>query len=80
MHFVTEELDGGPTALQAVVPILANDTPEMLATRVLTQEHIIFPETVKLFSEGRLIMENNDCLLDGKALPEQGLQYRNFEK
>lgn len=80
VHFVTEELDGGPTALQAVVPIQEGDTPEILAQRVLTQEHIIFPRTVQLFSEGRLRMENNDCLLDGEVLPTEGLQIRSFDQ
>jgi phosphoribosylglycinamide formyltransferase-1 len=78
VHFVTEELDGGPVAMQAIVPIEANDTPETLAKRVLTQEHIIFPETVKLFSEGRLSMSEDKAVLDGKALPICGYQINNF--
>lgn len=79
VHFVTEELDGGPVALQAMVPIESNDTPETLAARVLTQEHIIFPETVKLFAEGRLSMGNSFATLDGKTLSENGLLINNFE-
>lgn len=79
VHFVTEELDGGPVAMQAVVPIEENDTPETLAARVLTQEHIIFPESVKLFAEKRLTMGKNSSVLDGTALPAHGLLINNFK-
>lgn len=79
VHFVTEELDGGPVAMQAVVPIEANDTPDTLAARVLTQEHIIFPETVKLFAEKRLSMGENHAILDGTPLPNHGLRVDNFK-
>ena len=78
VHFVTEELDGGPVAMQAVVPIEQGDSPETLAGRVLTQEHIIFPETVKRFAEGRLKMEGDRALLDGNILPKCGDQINNF--
>jgi phosphoribosylglycinamide formyltransferase-1 len=78
VHFVTEELDGGPVAMQAIVPIKPEDTPETLAARVLTQEHIIFPETVKLFAEGRLTMGEETAILDGEALPGHGIQINNF--
>ena len=78
VHFVTEELDGGPVAMQAVVPIEQGDSPETLAGRVLIQEHIIFPETVKRFAEGRLKMEGDRALLDGNILPKCGDQINNF--
>ena len=54
VHFVTPEVDMGPIILQAVVPILQEDTPETLAARILKEEHRIYPESVKLFFEGRL--------------------------
>ena len=54
VHFVTSELDGGPSIIQAVVPILKNDTVDALARRILTKEHQIYPLAVKLFCEGRL--------------------------
>jgi phosphoribosylglycinamide formyltransferase-1 len=54
VHFVTEETDGGPIILQAVVPILDDDTAETLAGRIHKKEHEIYPEAVKLFAEGRL--------------------------
>lgn len=46
VHLVTAELDHGPILEQAVVPVLAGDTPDTLAARVLTQEHLIYPRAV----------------------------------
>ncbi len=54
VHFVTPELDHGPIVAQAVVPVLAADTPETLSARVLTQEHLIYPEAVRWFVQGAL--------------------------
>lgn len=52
VHFVTEELDGGPPILQVRVPVLANDDADTLAARVLAQEHALYVEAVKLLCEG----------------------------
>lgn len=52
VHFVVPDLDSGPIILQASVPILAGDTPEILAARVLVQEHKIYPEALRLLAEG----------------------------
>jgi phosphoribosylglycinamide formyltransferase-1 len=46
VHQVTTELDFGPILEQAVVPVLADDTADTLAARVLTQEHLIYPRAV----------------------------------
>ena len=46
VHEVTAELDHGPILAQAVVPVLPDDTPDVLAARVLTQEHRIYPQAV----------------------------------
>lgn len=54
VHFVTIDVDGGPVILQAVVPVYDNDTEETLSARILEKEHIIYPEAIQLFSEGRL--------------------------
>jgi phosphoribosylglycinamide formyltransferase-1 len=62
VHFVTEELDGGPVIIQARVPVLPGDDPDTLAARVLVQEHRIYPATVRLFAEGRLTLGS-----DGRA-------------
>lgn len=56
VHFVTEELDGGPGILQAVVPVLPDDDEARLAARVLAQEHRIYPQVVRWFAEGRLCL------------------------
>jgi phosphoribosylglycinamide formyltransferase-1 len=46
VHQVTAELDHGPILAQAVVPVLPDDTPEMLAARVLSQEHRLYPQAI----------------------------------
>jgi phosphoribosylglycinamide formyltransferase-1 len=75
VHFVTEELDGGPPVLQTVVPILAGDDASALAARVLQQEHKIFPLVATWFCEGRLTLENGRATLDGETLPSTGLTH-----
>jgi len=52
VHMVTAELDGGPIVLQAVVPVLTNDTVETLSARVLVEEHRIYPEAISLVLNG----------------------------
>lgn len=54
VHFVIPEVDMGPIILQAVVPVLQDDTEETLSARILKEEHKLYPEAVKLFFEGRL--------------------------
>ncbi len=54
VHFVSEEVDMGPIILQAVVPVLQDDTEETLSDRILVEEHKIYPEAVRLYFEGRL--------------------------
>lgn len=53
VHFVTPELDDGPTILQATVPVLPADTEDTLAARVLEQEHKIYPQALRLVAEGK---------------------------
>jgi phosphoribosylglycinamide formyltransferase-1 len=72
VHFVTDELDGGPVILQAKVPVFAGDTEEDITARVQTQEHAIYPLVVSWFIEGRLAMRDNRAWLDGVPLPPQG--------
>ena len=58
VHFVDEgPVDTGPIILQASVPVLPNDTEETLSTRILVEEHRLYPEAVRLFAEGRLSVE-----------------------
>jgi len=58
VHFLTAELDSGPIVAQAKVPVLANDTPETLAARVLEAEHALYPAALKLVAEKRAVLEN----------------------
>ncbi|WP_165676606.1 phosphoribosylglycinamide formyltransferase [Metapseudomonas otitidis] len=77
VHFVTEELDGGPLVVQAVIPVESGDSPDTLAKRVHAEEHRIYPLAVRWFAEGRLRLGENGALLDGQALPPTGQQLRN---
>jgi phosphoribosylglycinamide formyltransferase-1 len=52
VHQVTAKLDDGPIIAQARVPILEHDTPDTLASRVLVQEHRIYPEALQRFTQG----------------------------
>jgi phosphoribosylglycinamide formyltransferase-1 len=61
VHLVTTELDAGPIIAQAAVPVLAGDTADTLANRILRQEHRLYPLVVRWFAEGRLKVK------DGKA-------------
>jgi phosphoribosylglycinamide formyltransferase-1 len=76
VHFVTEELDGGPPVIQARVPVEAGDDAETLAARVLQVEHRIYPLAARWFAEGRLTLAGNRALLDGEPLPASGWEYR----
>lgn len=58
VHFVTAELDHGPSVLQARIPVLPGDTPDLLAARLLAEEHKIYPRAVRLFIEDRLVIED----------------------
>jgi len=64
VHFVTEGVDEGPIILQAVVPILDDDTPNTLAARILEQEHKIYPRAVQLFAEKRLRVEGRRVFIE----------------
>ena len=62
VHFVTEGMDEGPIIAQAAVPVLAQDTADTLAARILTVEHQLYPLALKLVAEGTVRME------DGRAV------------
>ncbi|MCH4871506.1 MULTISPECIES: phosphoribosylglycinamide formyltransferase [Pseudomonas] len=72
VHFVTEELDGGPLVVQAVVPVESDDSAHSLAQRVHAQEHRIYPLAVRWFAEGRLSLDEQGALLDGQLLAASG--------
>ena len=73
VHFVTEELDGGPSIIQARVPVRGDDTAETLAGRVLIQEHVIYPLAAGWFADGRLRLINGRAVLDGRVLGPSGV-------
>ena len=56
VHFVDEEVDTGPIILQAIVKVKDNDTEDTLSKKILAKEHVIYPQAVKLFAEGRIKM------------------------
>jgi phosphoribosylglycinamide formyltransferase-1 len=71
VHFVTDELDGGPAVLQARVPVLADDDAQSLAARVLSKEHLIYPMAVRWFADDRLRLgADGRPRLDGRLLIE----------
>ncbi|KML68592.1 phosphoribosylglycinamide formyltransferase [Pectobacterium peruviense] len=72
VHFVTDELDGGPLILQAKVPVFNDDTEESLSERVKTHEHTIYPMVINWFLNGRLVMRDNEAWLDSVRIPPQG--------
>lgn len=72
VHFVSEELDGGPLVVQAVVPVLSDDSADSLAQRVHGEEHRIYPLAVRWFAEGRVRLHEQGASLDGQLLPASG--------
>jgi phosphoribosylglycinamide formyltransferase-1 len=57
VHFVDAGTDSGPIIVQKCVPVMEDDTPETLHARIQVQEHIAYPEALKLLSEGKLKVE-----------------------
>jgi len=78
IHFVTNELDGGPVVLQAVIPVLPDDDAKTLAERVHTQEHQIYPLAIRWFAEGRLTATATAVLFDQQPL-NQPIRYSGNE-
>jgi len=69
VHFVTEELDGGPIISQEIIEIQPIDTEYSLAQKVLEKEHILYPRVIHWYTQNRLKLINNNCVeLDGKTL------------
>lgn len=67
VHFVTEGMDEGPVIGQAAVPVLSDDTADALAARVLTVEHQIYPQALRLFAEGKVRMEGGKAVRTADA-------------
>ena len=74
VHFVTEELDGGPLIAQGRITVNANETAQELAARVLIREQLLYPAVVSWFASGRLYLQQDQVVMDGAILPREGLQ------
>jgi len=72
VHFVTEELDGGPVIAQESIAIEPTDDADSLAEKIHQKEHILYPTVVSWFADGRLRLDGNDAYLDERLLPESG--------
>ncbi len=70
VHYVTEELDGGPVFIQATVPVKQNDDADTLAARVLEQEHRLYPHAVGLIATGRISLVDGTVQFNQTPLHE----------
>ena len=81
VHFVDEGMDTGPIIIQAVVPVLDNDTEDSLSARILKQEHKIYSRAIQLYAEGRLKIEGRRVMVvDGKTadgFPDKPVMLKN---
>jgi phosphoribosylglycinamide formyltransferase-1 len=68
VHFVTEQLDAGPAVIQYRIAVRMGETLESLIARVHAGEHVILPRAVDWFASGRLRLEDEAVMLDGKRL------------
>jgi phosphoribosylglycinamide formyltransferase-1 len=75
VHFVDEGMDTGPVIIQAAVPVSFEDTEESLSERILELEHKIFPEAIRLFSEGRLEVIGRKVKIAGVAPDKSSLVF-----
>jgi phosphoribosylglycinamide formyltransferase-1 len=72
VHFVTEGMDEGPVIGQAAVPVLSSDNADSLAARVLTVEHQLYPQALRLFAQGKVKMEGGKAVsTDAAAAPAE---------
>ena len=70
VHFVTSELDGGPVIAQVRVSVEPDDTEDSLAARVLQQEHILLPQVVNWFADGRVALRQDRVWFDQQPISE----------
>lgn len=73
VHFVTRELDGGPTIVQARVPVESTDTELSLAQRVLIEEHRLYPLAVRWLAEGRICLKDQAAFFDQQPIAPSGV-------
>lgn len=72
VHFVTAQLDHGPIVIQAAIPVLPGDTEDTLAVRVLEQEHRIYPQAVRWFCDGQLVLTSQGTVRLDPERPAAG--------
>nr|WP_255612478.1 phosphoribosylglycinamide formyltransferase [Alcanivorax sp. 1008] len=72
VHFVSDELDGGPIIARARVPVLENDSEETLSKRVQAREYELYPRVLEWRATGRLTLEPRGVQLDGQPIPSEG--------
>ena len=80
IHYVSSELDGGPIILQAKVSVFADDDKDRLAQRIHQQEHIVYPLVINWVAQGRIQMENDHVLFDGKLITAERQLYKSPQK
>lgn len=74
VHFVSSEMDAGPIVAQAAVPVLAGDTPEALAARVLTAEHRLYPAALAVVAQGQAVLNGN--VVDMQPVGNAGINHQ----
>jgi phosphoribosylglycinamide formyltransferase 1 len=72
VHYVRPAMDEGPIIVQSAIPVLSGDDADTLATRVLAQEHAIYPLAVRLIAEGRVRVEGERAVIDGENVQAPG--------
>lgn len=77
VFFVADGVDDGPIIVQAVVPVMQNDSEQSLATRIRAAEHRIYPYAIRLFQEGRLQVHGRKVWVDGSGLADEHLMLVN---
>ena len=73
IHFVRPEMDDGPILFQACVPVMPDDTPEILEDRVLDWEHKLYVDAVRIVAEGRLRISGRVVQFDDPAGKQPGI-------
>jgi len=74
VHFADEGVDTGPIIIQSVVPVYEDDTAESLSTRILKEEHRIYPQAIQYYAEGKLVIEGRKVLIrNGRRFAEKAL-------
>jgi phosphoribosylglycinamide formyltransferase-1 len=72
VHFVTEELDGGPPIIQAQIALTKNDSVQSLAARVLRAEHKIYPQAAQWFAQKKLQLKGGKVYIDNEPIADTG--------